>query len=91
MHLVLGQTDAVVFKHQGLCSAGRLHDFEGNLGLKGLVDPAARDDCVHAVLKQLADKCVGRAVQVVRQQVDDAAQVDLEVVFRHARSGRSGV
>src|SRR5439155_8909396 len=86
--LVLGQADAVVGEDEGrrlgAAAAGYL---EGDLALVGGLEVGAGADGVHAVLQQLAQEDLGTAVEVVGQQVDDATQVDLELVVHGGRLG----
>lgn len=74
MHLLRRQPAAVVLDRDDAASASVLAALDDD----GPVVLAARGEGVHRVLHELAQVDLGRAVQVVRQQVDDPAQIDLE-------------
>jgi hypothetical protein len=60
--------------------AGR-GDFQDDLAAVARVQVGAGADGIDPVLQQLADEHSWVAVEVVRQQVDHASEVDLETVF----------
>ena len=70
----------------GLAAALAQH-FERDFALVRRFEVEARADGVHAVLQQFAQEDLRPAVQVIGQQVDDAAQVDLELVIHGAILG----
>ncbi len=75
MDVGFGQADARVFDPQR-APVGAQADRGRGRG----VERVARGDGVHRVLEQLADVNARRGVQVVREQIDQTPQVDLERV-----------
>lgn len=80
-----GQADAAVLDGDPAVRRGQ-PDADPGLGVEGL----ARGDGVHRVLQELADVDARAGVEVVGEQVDQAAQIDLEAVGcgRHGASPR---
>ena len=83
MHLVRGESDAVVGEDEGRGRAsGTTRDLHLDLaGRRRRIHRPARPDSIAGVLEELADLDVRRAVEVVREEVDDTTQVNLEPVF----------
>jgi hypothetical protein len=75
VHVSLGQPDARVLDPHARAVRG-----EPDRRRRSRVEAAARRHGVHRVLQQLADVDPRRRVQVVGEQVDQPAQVDLEGV-----------
>ena len=82
MDFGLGQADAVVGHLEGGRFARRCRDREGDFTRVAAFHLLPRRDCVHRVLQKLADEHLRPAVQVVRQDVDNATEVDLKTMLQ---------
>ena len=86
MDLVFGQTDAIVGERQCRRLARPLVNVDDHLAAVPQLQIRAGADRIDAVLEQLADEDVGLAVKMVRQQVDQPAEVNLEFMVHCGRS-----
>src|SRR5262249_50571839 len=79
MDLLLGQGDAVIAEDKSWRPATALGDkLESDFAAKIRLQELASTDGVGTILQQLAQEDLRAAVEVIGQQVDDAAQIDLE-------------
>ncbi len=87
--LLLGQPDAVVGKDQRWRLAGPIVDLNGHFALEGGVEVLPGPDGIDPVLEEFPAKDFWTAVQMMGQQVNQAPQVDLELVVHERFPQRS--
>src|SRR5262249_40131380 len=85
--LLLGEADAVVGKRQSWRLVRALGDVDDNLAAVPGFQVGAGADRIDGVLKQFADEDVGFGVEVVGQQVDQPAEVNLKLMVHVGLSG----
>jgi hypothetical protein len=74
VNLFFRQADAVIAEHErGRLVAARRDDFERDLAEVIRLERLASADGIDTVLQQLAQEHLRTAVEVIREQVDDAA------------------
>ena len=87
---LLGQADAVVAEGEGRRLAARGVDLDSDLAAVVRLQVGAGAQGVHAVLQQLAHEHLRAAVEVVRENVDQATQVDLKFVIHWPAPSEDG-